>query len=333
MNSIMLQRFSDALRTIPRPGGAGCHSALLGVANLGVLAGLQDYDIQASIRASIPAGTRTVPDGEIRDAITRSRHDTEPLTGSTTFKTRVPQIPPSRQKFTEAETVDWSAYRDALIARSDGAEDVDLWELSAVKPDWEPGYMDAVALIDALYAPEDLLFAGDDQTPGEVGRTIKPAGEWSHIIKQRGAVISPKFIANPLSGSLATKANGDGVTLRGDGCVSVHRFALVEFDELPEAKQLAFWHSIITSELFPVSALYTSGGKSVHALLRVDLPNVEAWNRDVKRGLYGADGVLTACGADKACCNPARLTRLPGHFRNGNCQRLLYLNPTIGSNA
>lgn len=49
------ERYREALATIPAPGG-GCHVALLGVANLGIMAGLDDNTMLAEIRASVPAG-------------------------------------------------------------------------------------------------------------------------------------------------------------------------------------------------------------------------------------------------------------------------------------
>ena len=76
-----------------------------------------------------------------------------------------------------------------------------------------------------------------------------------------------------------------------------------------------------------------SGGKSIHAWLRINLPDRAAWDKLVRYELYGETGRLTRLGADRACCNPARLSRLPGHYRRdtaeapGRWQRLLYLNP------
>ena len=67
------ERYREALATIPAPGGGGCHAALLGVASLGIMAGRDDNTMLAEIRASIPAGGRRVPDGEIKDAIRRAR--------------------------------------------------------------------------------------------------------------------------------------------------------------------------------------------------------------------------------------------------------------------
>lgn len=53
------ERYREALAAIPAPGGNGCHAALLGVANLGIMAGRDDTTMLAEIRANIPAGGRS----------------------------------------------------------------------------------------------------------------------------------------------------------------------------------------------------------------------------------------------------------------------------------
>jgi hypothetical protein len=78
-------------------------------------------------------------------------------------------------------------------------------------------------------------------------------------------------------------------------------------------------------------ALIDSAGKSIHAWLDVQklapVSTSEEWEKNIKNRLY--DRLLTPLGVDGACSNPARLLRLPGHFREekGKYQRLLWLSP------
>ena len=74
MNSQPLQRYRAALLSLPAPGD-GCHTALLGAANHGVMAGLDDGQIFADLAGCISAGTRRIAPREIEDAIRRARHD------------------------------------------------------------------------------------------------------------------------------------------------------------------------------------------------------------------------------------------------------------------
>jgi hypothetical protein len=107
------------------------------------------------------------------------------------------------------------------------------------------------------------------------------------------------------------------------------RYAVVEFDILSKPEQFAFWYSIITKKLLDVAVLLDSGGKSLHAWVRVNLQDRAAWDHEIGNRFYGEQGVMTVMGADRACRNPSRLSRLAGHYRaeKKNWQALLYLNP------
>jgi hypothetical protein len=102
----------------------------------------------------------------------------------------------------------------------------------------------------------------------------------------------------------------------------------VEFDNLSKPDQFAFWYSVITKKLLDVALLLDSGGKSIHAWVRVNLTDRIAWDREIGNRFYGEAGVFTTMGADRACRNPSRLSRLAGHYRaeKSNWQTLLYLN-------
>jgi hypothetical protein len=99
--------------------------------------------------------------------------------------------------------------------------------------------------------------------------------------------------------------------------------------ELVKPDQFALWFTIISKNLIDVALLLDSGGKSLHAWIRVNLPDRAAWETEVGKRIYGPQGVFSCMGADRACRNPSRLSRLPGHYRaeKANWQSLLYVNP------
>ena len=83
------------------------------------------------------------------------------------------------------------------------------------------------------------------------------------------------------------------------------------------------WLNFLVQLPLPIAAIYTSGGKSVHALVKVDASskvNWERWKTLVKE-------LTVKCGADLGAMSAVRLTRLPGCLRGDKMQRLLYLNP------
>jgi hypothetical protein len=305
--------FDQALRQIPPPG-CGCHPALLAVANLGAIAGLSESEMLGDIRSNIPAGSRRVSDREITDAVQKAIAECDHHQTSATRRRRMPPKP--RKPF------DGASYRQNLIERSAGVSEAELWELSPYRITWESGPEDAVHLLDTLYAPDEILFIG-----GTYDTEVKTVAEWLPEIKTGRT--SPYIIPNPVDGEEHINKKGDP-SRRCDAAVLHHRFAVVEFDDMTKPAQVSFWHSIIVDALLPVAALIDSGGKSIHAWLRVDLPNVDAWQTEIRDGLYHPEtGRMTLLGADTQCQNPSRLSRLAGHLRagKGKRQRLLYLDP------
>lgn len=145
------------------------------------------------------------------------------------------------------------------------------------------------------------------------------------------APVSGDWVANP------NKRDAGGHVLPGRrhvGCCVGFPYLVLESDVL----DADVWLRILVQLWDPVVAVYTSGGKSVHALVRVGARTPEEFN--VVRG----DVIrrLSVVGADAAAVTPVRLSRLPGCLRYGSrgadgvyrgydggprVQELLYLNP------
>jgi hypothetical protein len=278
------------------------------------MAGRSDAEILGDIRASIPPGNRYIPDREIMDAVRKARREIKPGTPSQCY--RIPR--PAHSK----PIIDGPAYLKKLIARGDGAGPVDLWHLSDHQPDRETNYCDALAVL-SLYDAEEHIYIGD-----QYGRDVEPVETWRTRIEQGQVAPWPHIAPNPFDG-VAHDIGNRKPSFRCDAAVSAFRYVVVEFDTVSKSDQLAFWYAIITARLLPVAVLLDSGGKSLHAWIRVDLPDRQAWNREVCTRFYGDQGVFTSMGADRACRNPSRLSRLPGHYRTekNSYQTLLYLNP------
>ncbi len=112
----------------------------------------------------------------------------------------------------------------------------------------------------------------------------------------------------------------DEQTAAKDEGVAAYRHALVEFDGVPLEQQFA----VILATRLPVSAVVYSGGKSLHAWVRVDAADLETYRRRV--GVIHSLPLLAAAGMDKANKNPSRLTRLPGARRKDKVQRVVAVN-------
>jgi hypothetical protein len=306
-----LDRYNVALLQI-LPPGSGCHVSLLSVANLGTLAGVNAEQIFQDIRGHIPRGKRRIPDREITDAIGKAVADHN----GGTFRPRS-RITPIVKDSTVARQriIDQGPYRTAE----------ELIKVSPVTIPEDPK-LHTKLLIETRYQHNELIFNGERHQPGILGDTIRPAVGWSTHLIEDGKT-APFIIINPLTGLPAPKKSGEGVTYRGDGNVKEFRFCLAEFDNLSLEEQIRFWSAI----KLPIVALIDSGGKSIHAWLQVSkiapVMTSEQWQSVIKSRLY--DRLLRPMGVDTACCNPARLSRLPGHYREDRqkYQSLLWLSP------
>lgn len=101
--------------------------------------------------------------------------------------------------------------------------------------------------------------------------------------------------------------------------VRAFRTALVEYDDIPKEVQIRRY---LKSGL-PIYSITDSGGKSVHALVRVDADNADEYASLVKR-LYAYFKKEFGSAPDIQNKNPSRMSRLAGAQRGDSIQRLLY---------
>ena len=103
-----------------------------------------------------------------------------------------------------------------------------------------------------------------------------------------------------------------------DDSVSVYRHILVEFDTRPKEEQYA----IFKQSNLPISVLIDSGGKSIHAWVRVDARSEDEW-RLRRQAVFD---YLSDYEPDAMTKNPSRWSRLGGVFRGEKEQTVLALN-------
>lgn len=112
--------------------------------------------------------------------------------------------------------------------------------------------------------------------------------------------------------------------LDGKGCkndnVTDFRYTLIESDTLEIEKQ----NAVIRELELPVACLVHSGGKSLHAVVRVDAADYSEYRKRV-------DYLYKICNKnglkiDSQNRNPSRLSRMPGVVRNGKKQFLVDTN-------
>ena len=181
--------------------------------------------------------------------------------------------------------------------------------------------------LQALFEPEEYVAYVTESYRKEDGR-FAPNGcscqltagqlimELDHYGDDIGAALGDY---NPEAGAWICFNPMDGGGRRNEN-VTDFRYALVECDNMELGRQQA----IIRQLELPCAALVYSGGKSVHAIVKVDAPDYAEYRRRV-------DYLYAACQKngltiDQQNHNPSRLSRMPGILRGDKRQTLLETN-------
>ena len=220
--------------------------------------------------------------------------------------------------YSEGAAMDWD---DAIMDDGDG-----FTQYSA--PDtWNPT-QELITYLETLYEKDDFVgYVTNDVWQDGEGRWVpakgvftRTAGELISSLRKHpndmGATIGDW---KPEVGAWIRFNPVDGEGVKNDN-ITRFKFALVESDTMPVSDQDAMYRKL---EL-PIACLVHSGGKSLHAIVRVDAEDYTEYRKRVEF-LYD---FLEKNGlrVDKQNRNPSRLSRLPGVTRNGNRQYLVATN-------
>ncbi len=131
------------------------------------------------------------------------------------------------------------------------------------------------------------------------------------------------FLCNPVDGRSHWNPRLLKESRRSEEAVTSWRYAVLECDHEPKEEWGPIWLKILVGLPLPIVAITDSGGRSVHALVRVACQSKPAWDQFKYQHLRP----LVSLGADDGALSAVRLTRLPGTYRGDKRQTLLYLNP------
>ena len=251
----------------------------------------------------------------------------EIVTGGTVFQMAVQGgfVPMSNQE------LDWDAEITApgVVVVPGWVEGQEVMEPKS----WHPG-KEGSRYIETLFEPGEVIGyvmqsrldeEKNKYIPRNKGVYTLTAGEVLEKLSKHGDDLGAAL------GDYDPKAGGwirfnplDGKDVRNSN-VTEYRYALVESDDLEVEKQ----NTIIRELELPVAVLMFSGGKSIHAIVRVDAADYKEYQKRVEY-LYQVCE-KNGLKVDTQNKNPSRLSRLPGCVRGDKKQFIIDTNIGKGS--
>ena len=214
--------------------------------------------------------------------------------------------------------MDWN---DTILDDGDG-----FTQYSA--PDtWNPA-QELITYLETLFDKDDFVgYVTNDVWQDQDGKWFpgkgvftRTAGELIASLRKHGDDIGATFGDwNSKVGAWIRFNPVDGEGVKNEN-ITRFKYALVESDTMPISDQDAIYRKL---EL-PIACMVHSGGKSLHAIVRVDAEDYTEYRKRVEF-LYDfleKNGLAV----DKQNRNPSRLSRMPGITRNGNRQYLVATN-------
>lgn len=199
---------------------------------------------------------------------------------------------------------------------------------------WNPS-QEMISYLEALFSPGDVIGYVNDgwlKKNGDVEKWLPKSGVYT---KTAGEIIDGLRRCNGDIGAVIGDPNAAcGAWIRfnpldGEGVKNTNvvdfRYALVESDSMQIEQQ----HEILRELELPIVALTYSGGKSLHAIVKIDAVNYPQYQErvDYLYKIVESNGLRV----DKQNKNPSRLTRLPGFIRGDKKQFLIAKNIGKGS--
>lgn len=299
----------------------GWNPALCGIIRSGQGYNLTDEEIRRDIEHHSPA---RISEARLQKDIDRAfaTCGAAPLPSTSTTRTASPRQKIEKPKFTPSKL-------ERFARRCDGFDFADLIARSPIRPHTRT----PASFLHALYRPGEKIIVFDvfeSQGRGVFtrGGDLEPYDATClDFLRKPEPGKGAWFLANPVDGKtiflerLITKTNLKGRTRRAEDNLTAFRYLVVESDKADPL----LWIAALVKLPLPIAAVYSSGGKSIHALIRIDArdkPHFLELKAKVARP-------LVMLGADDGAMTAVRLTRLPQCYRaeKDRWQELYFLNP------
>ena len=189
------------------------------------------------------------------------------------------------------------------------------WEDVAARSPVDPAGVTSCDFLEAVFEPgEYVAITSRLNDPGRPYR-VGSRAEWVNGMKSGEGIF---YLSNPVDGQVRKNADGKW-SLRSETNLTDFRHMVLECDK-PDC---LVWIRAMAQVPLPIVSITSSGGKSIHLLVRWGSSSKVAFLEDLDKVQPG----LVRYGADPQAMTAVRLTRLPGGMRGDRQQKLLFLDP------
>ena len=189
------------------------------------------------------------------------------------------------------------------------------WEDVAARSPVDPAGVTSCDFLEAVFKPEEfVVITSRLNDPGRPYR-VGSRADWVNGMKSEDGIF---YLSNPVDGQVRKNADGKW-SLRSETNLTDFRHMVLECDK-PDS---LVWIRAMAQVPLPIASITSSGGKSIHLLVRWGSSSKAAFLEDLDKVQPG----LVRYGADPQAMTAVRLTRLPGGIRGDRQQKLLFLDP------
>ena len=285
----------------PSPGHPGRHEALMKLALQMVGEGIPDHRIFAELRAWIPDKDKT--NSEINTLI-KGAHARNPTPATTSRSNHAEPF-----EYNGAPVRGTFAKQKLSVKRFKIAGAADSEEIPSLT-------VSSVDFLKTVFKSGETICITKTAEEREGKWTIASKGTfqtlewWIAEVSER-----PQFFDGEAGAWIRVNPFKPDLYNGTDGDVADFRHVLVEFDNREKAEQ---WRIIKNCGL-PIACVIDSGGKSLHAWIKLDAADREEY-RQRQELVYD---YLSDVIDDSGNKNPSRFSRLPGAVRDGKEQKLI----------
>jgi hypothetical protein len=198
----------------------------------------------------------------------------------------------------------------------------------AVPPEWlvehspvNVANVSPAQFLDAIFHPFELVAVKIRETDlgilynANIGQSY---AEELNAYVRRGQDCGAWFYANPVSGHRTDKG-----ACYADKFLTRYQHLMLESDAAPAD----LWLRMLVQLTLPILAIYTSAGRSIHSIVRIDAKDKPGFDQTAS----SLKTKLIPLGLCPGCGKATQATRLPGVMRNEpgktGMQKLLWLDP------